>query len=83
MPEDCKNSLIEYCDLVGITVPRGYGKGEVTTKLKLVEEHSKTKKSWEVAPAEAKKQWQQLLNHNRFDVESMYELMIRIIGMAN
>ena len=78
LPEDCKNTLIEYCNLTGITVPDEYGKGQVTEWMRGVKAHSKTRKAWESAPTEAREQWRLLLDHNRFDVESMYELLIRI-----
>lgn len=46
----------------------------MTEKFKNVREYSKTKSGWESAPERIKKQWSLILEHNRFDVESMYDL---------
>ncbi len=69
-----ERTLINYCEILGISVPRNYGKGKVTEKFRAVREYSKTKSGWSSAPARIKKQWNLILEHNRFDVESMYHL---------
>ena len=73
-------SLIGYCKLCGIEVPKGYGKGRVTEKFKNVREYSKTKSGWDSAPDKIKKQWKLILDHNRFDVECMYDLFKNLIN---
>ena len=78
LPEDCSNSLIEYCELTGITVPGEYGKGQVTAWLDSVKQYSTSRKKWASVTKEARRHWELLLNHNRFDVECMYELLLRI-----
>ena len=78
LSEDCGNTLIEYCELTGISVPDEYGKRQATTWLRTVKAYSGTRKAWESAPVAAREQWQLLLDHNRFDVKCMYELLIRI-----
>jgi len=70
-----ERTLINYCKLLKITVPRNYGKGKVTEKFKAVREYSKTRSGWSGAAANIKKQWDLILAHNRFDVEAMYHLV--------
>ena len=70
--------LIKYCETAGIDVPVDYGKGEVTKKFTRVGEWSGTDTKWRKAPDEVKRAWRLILDHNRFDVECMYELMKRI-----
>ena len=67
-------TLIGYCKLCGIDVPKDYGKGRVTEKFRNVREYSRTRSGWIKAPNKIKRQWELLLDHNRFDVECMYEL---------
>lgn len=67
-------TLIGYCKLCGIDVPKDYGKGRVTEKFRNVREYSRTRSGWIKAPNKIKRQWELLLDHNRFDVECMYDL---------
>ena len=76
-----ERTLINYCGEAGIDVPLDYGKGEVTKKFRNVRDYSKTRSGWSNAPAGIVKQWQLILDHNRFDVESMYHLVRRVVQM--
>jgi hypothetical protein len=80
---DCGNTLIEYCELAGITVPEEYGKGQVTVWLDIVKPYSTSRKKWASAPDKVRKHWRLLLKHNRFDVECMYELLLRVKDMTD
>ena len=77
-----ERTLINYCGEVGIDVPLDYGKGQVTAKFRKVREYSKTRSAWSDAPAEVKKQWQLILEHNRFDVECMHALVQKASGLC-
>ena len=70
-----ERTLINYCSEVGIPVPTNYGKGEVTQKFRQVRDYSATKSGWIKAPGNIKRQWNLILKHNQFDVESMYDLL--------
>ncbi|MDC0066869.1 hypothetical protein OAK16_04650 [Verrucomicrobia bacterium] len=75
-----ERTLINYCSEVGIPVPTNYGKGKVTQKFRKVRDYSATKSAWGKAPSNIKRQWNLILEHNRFDVESMYELLQKTIN---
>lgn len=68
-------ALIDYLRLAGIKVPANYGKDRVTDWLRAVAQHSSSQSKWKKAPASARKAWDSILAHNRFDVTSMGELI--------
>jgi hypothetical protein len=69
-------TLIRYCKAAGIEVPKGYGKGKVTEKLRLVRNFSGSRKQWDSLKKEhkARRAWELLIAHNSFDVSCMYDL---------
>jgi len=68
-------ALVDYLHTADIKVPVDYGKDKVTEWLREVAQHSSSKTKWKKAPASARKAWENILAHNRFDVTSMAKLI--------
>ena len=77
-----ENTLVNFCKLAGIKVPSDYGKREVTSWMREIKKHSASKKKWMNAPIEIQSKWDLFLAHNKFDITSMYDLMIYVKHQA-
>ncbi len=60
---------------MGFTPPLQFPKGGMTARLRMVREHSSTKKGWNDAPKAVHKAWKELLFYNESDVMTMYKIM--------
>ena len=70
-----ENTLLDFLKAAGISIPKNYGKGQVTEKLRNVRKYSSSTEDWSAAPNEARRDWKNILKHNAFDVSSMFDLL--------
>lgn len=68
------NGLVAFLRLAGIGVPRSYGAGETTQRLRRVEEQLAARGHYSRLTAAAKRDWVQVVRHNRFDVAALRAL---------
>ena len=60
---------------LGITPSLQLPNGGMTARLRMVREHSGTKRGWKAAPKATRKAWKELLLYNRSDVMTLHEIM--------
>lgn len=72
---DNPNTLVEITKTLGISAPEKLAEGGVTSRLKDVRNYSYSRQKWAEAPAEIKKKWREVLEHNRSDCECLYEIL--------
>lgn len=76
---DNPNTLVEITKTLGISIPEKLAKGGVTSRLRDVRNYSYSRQKWAKAPAEIKKKWREVLEHNRSDCECLYEIL-KVLG---
>jgi hypothetical protein len=68
-------ALVDVAMSLGVTLDAKLPKGGVTSRLRSVGNYSSSKRKWESAPPSVRREWQEVLEHNRFDVMSMLEIL--------
>ena len=65
---------------MGITPPLQFPKGGMTARLRMVREHSGTKRGWKEAPKQVRNAWKEVLLYNQSDVMTMHKIMQHMRG---
>jgi hypothetical protein len=74
------NRLTSFLRLARISVPRDYGAGKTTRRLRMVEEQLDERGTYSRLTPRAKASWVQVIRHNRFDVAALAELAMLMSG---
>ncbi len=74
------NRLIDYTVLVGVVPPHMYAHRRVTKRLRSVLQQLDRRGAYSRLTRTAKANWTNVLDHNRFDVEGLAEMLHRMIG---
>jgi hypothetical protein len=70
-----ENSLVEVAQFLEIPMAEKLAKGGVTKRLRSIRDYSKSRKGWAAAPAKVRREWREVLEHNRLDVLCMVEIL--------
>jgi len=65
---------------MGITPSLQFPKGGMTARLRMVREHSGTKRGWKEAPKQVRNAWKEVLLYNQSDVLTMHKIMQHMRG---
>ena len=80
-PKPASQALHDMMQAMGLPLQHKLPKGGVTDRLRAVRDYSSSKKKWDAAPSSVRRQWKEILQHNKSDVTSIFTMMVRIRGI--